>query len=155
MKLVRIMAIAALAAGVSTAAQAGGYSFQSIGGNLGKWAYGDAAAHGDATVNGRKTGGTYSRSYAHNKAKTKHKISGNVSIGCGFCVSGNIQQTKKAEDKAYSHNYSGFSAPYGGLGSAQSHSGAVAGSGAGHGDGYKFGSFAPRPNPISPYGGSQ
>ena len=139
MKLVRIMAIAALAVGVSTAAQAGGYSFQSIGGNLGKWAYGDAAAHGDATVSGYKEGYTYSGSDASTETKKEAEIKGN----CGYCGSGEIKVEKKTTSNSTAYNEAGFSTYYG-SGTAQSHSGAVAGSGVGVGAGFKAGNFEPR-----------
>jgi hypothetical protein len=126
MKLVRIMAIAALAAGVSTAAQAGGYSFQSIGGNLGKWAYGDAAAHGDAKVSGYDYGYTESQSYADTETKKEHR-----------------DYKKKSSSYSSAGNYATFEV-YGGEGSAQSHSGAVAGSGVGAGIGFKAGNFEPK-----------
>jgi hypothetical protein len=139
MKLVRIMAIAALAAGVSTAAQAGGYSFQSIGGNLGKWAYGDAAAHGDAQVYGYDNGYTYSGSDASTETKKETEIKGN----CGYCGSGEVKVEKKTTSDSYAYNEAGFSTYYG-EGSAQSHSGAVAGSGVGAGIGFKAGNFEPK-----------
>lgn len=133
MKLVRIMAIAALAAGVSTAAQAGGYSFQSISGNFGKFAYGDAAANGDAKVSGNNSGYTLSDSYAETTTKKNRPYGGK----------------KKTSSASYGGNYSEFKTDYG-SGTAQSHSGAVASSGVGVGVGFKIGNFEPKGRNFKP-----
>ncbi|MFP4538077.1 MAG: hypothetical protein ACLFPA_07215 [Dichotomicrobium sp.] len=140
MNLVRIMAIAALATSVSTAAYAGGYSFQSVGGNFGKWAYGDAAANGEAKVHGYKSGETYSESIAETDTRKSFGVTRKQS---------NTKFEKKTSSQSYGGNVSGFTTEYG-MGSAQSHSGAVAGSGVGTGAGFKIGNFEPNGRNFEP-----
>ncbi|RIA47494.1 hypothetical protein [Dichotomicrobium thermohalophilum] len=143
MKIVRIVAIAALAAGVSTAAQAGGYSFQSVGFNYGKGAYGDAGAHGDAKLKyGKDYGKTWSKTDAYSTTTKVHE----TNKDCNRCG----KKNKNGEFEAWttmaqsgSINRSGFETDYG-HGSAQSHSSAVAGSGVGAFLGFKAGNFEPR-----------
>ena len=121
--IVKALGVAGIAACFATAAAAGGFSFGSAGGNQGKWAYGDGAAFGGAEVSGFHGGSTYSESYG-DSATSKSS--------CHYCA-----DTTTAH--AASGNQSGFSGF--GIGHAQSHSGAVAGSGVGDGYGFKLGDF--------------
>jgi hypothetical protein len=118
MRVAKYVAVIAAAACLSTSAMAGGFSFTSAGGNLGKWAYSDAASFGGAECIGIKscatTSGGAAESYSQIGRKSAYSTSngGNSSAAEGY-----------------------------GLVSAQSHSGAVAGSGVGNGFGFKAGSF--------------
>ncbi len=141
MNIVRIVAIAALAAGVSTAAQAGGFEYGSAGGNHGNWAYADSVSAGDAKVHGGYYGSTYSGGDALSVTGEAAAGLACIRIGCGS-AGGAALGAKVTGAYTAGENYSEFYADYG-YGSAQSHTGSYAGSGAGRGDGYKSGYFEP------------
>jgi hypothetical protein len=120
MKTVRLATAAAALALLATPAAAGGFSFGSLGGNLGNWAYGDGAGFGGAE------GGCI----GHCTSSSESLTSSDSYVG--YTASGNT---------SYGGNTSSFSGY--GVGHVQSHSGAVSGSGAGAGIGFKLGGFKP------------
>ena len=118
MKTLRIAVAATALSLLAAPATAGGFSFGSLGGNLGTWSYGDGAAFGGAAgvciiaCASSSTSLTGSQSYA------------------GGGVSGNTSGAANVS------TFQGL-----GVGHVQSHSGAVSGSGAGIGIGGKLGTF--------------
>jgi len=125
MKRIAMIAAAAAFALASTSALAGGFKYGSVGGNVGTWTYGDAAAGGDAKIIGLGYGKTSSESYAGSDSTKTY--------GFGYKSVGKSVGTYSASGNRSS--FKGF-----GIGYAQSGSSAVAGSGIGHGFGFKAGS---------------
>lgn len=122
MKALHLTTAAAALVLLATPAAAGGFSFGSLGGNLGTWAYGDGAAFGGADGKCIKSCKSTSESLTSSDSYAGYYKSGNTSYA------GNVS------------SFSGY-----GVGQVQSHSGAVSGSGAGAGIGGKIGSFSLAP----------
>ncbi len=121
MKTKLLIATVAALAVASTAANAGGFRYASVGGNFGTWAYSDGQAGGSAAIIGLGIGAAGSESAATSEAWKGYYSSGSSAAAA------NVSQ------------FQGL-----GIGVAKSTSSAVAGSGVGYGIGFKLGGISHR-----------
>ncbi len=125
MRLALIAASSALLIASATAASAGGFKYGSIGGNVGYWSYGDAAAASDVIVDAGKGG--------------KCRKCGNAGGGSAATESYGTLDTYANKYSAGGAASSGTYATFQGNGHIQAGSSALIGAGSGAGFGFKAG----------------